>query len=712
MLTLGTAYASDNETSDIQSTDPDDVLNIENNDEILEDNEVGTFTELQDKIFSTNNNVVNLYKDYKYDETVDEKLKTGIKFNSITINGNNHVIDGSSQSRIFTSSLSQNIVLKDIIFKNAKTDNGNSKGGAIYFYEVGNTAIINCTFINNHGTYGGAVYWDYGGNSGWQPSVNQIINSTFIQNQASYGGAIYWIGFRNFQLTNSNFNNNYASQGSSIYIYSSDEVLIANSNFTDNRQSLFLSSSKDLKLSKNILGKNDYMYLSHGLINSKTQIIVLDNKTVNNIDYIKAIIVDDNDNQIALSNEFSALQFQFNGKSLNGVQSINGTWTADYSFNDGIYHISAKQEELNPQVLAGTVNIFSEIPKTGADLNATVNDIHLGENLEVKITLNKYARGLINVSLNNDVRIVELNGSENGILELTFFNLNEGNYDIIIQYISDNNFFDDKIIRSFNVIKFNDENDNSSSENNVGNSSDLNKSNQTNLNNTHLGESTNQNDSNINGSSSSENNLSNSSDLNESNLTNLNNTHLNETGNLLYDSNIKISNKPLITFYNSGDYYEVRISNRGHPISNEKVRFTFNGKTISVLSDKNGLAKIKIATKNIKPKTYLITIQYAKIKINNKMTIKSTIKSKKLNKIKKTTRTFKIKITLKGKKVIKNQQIKVKLKNKTYKLKTNNKGVTKFKINKKLIKKLKKGKLYSFKIIYNKDVLKRFIKRI
>ncbi|MEE0925213.1 MAG: hypothetical protein U0L35_05870, partial [Methanobrevibacter sp.] len=66
-----------------------------------------------------------------------------------------------------------------------------------------------------------------------------------------------------------------------------------------------------------------------------------------------------------------------------------------------------------------------------------------------------------------------------------------------------------------------------------------------------------------------------------------------------------------------------------------------------------------------------------------------------------------IKVSLKkvNKKYLKNKKIKIKFKGKTYKVKTNKKGVATWKVKKSMLKKLKVGKKYKYKVTYGKDVV-------
>ena len=80
-------------------------------------------------------------------------------------------------------------------------------------------------------------------------------------------------------------------------------------------------------------------------------------------------------------------------------------------------------------------------------------------------------------------------------------------------------------------------------------------------------------------------------------------------------------------------------------------------------------------------------------------------------KAKKSAKVLKIKVTLKkvNKKYIKGKYVTLKFKGKTYKVKTSKKGVAIFKIKKNVLKKLKVGKKYSYKVSYGKDAVSKII---
>ena len=171
----------------------------------------------------------------------------------------------------------------------------------------------------------------------------------------------------------------------------------------------------------------------------------------------------------------------------------------------------------------------------------------------------------------------------------------------------------------------------------------------------------------------------------------------------------KITGDDLTCYYLDGSVYKVRVyGDDGNPLSGAKVTFKLNGKVVAKsTTDKNGYASYKVVQV---PKTYTIVSEVNGLKLTKKLKVNRVIKAKKVTKVKKSKKVTKIKITLKGKKAYKNKKLVVKFNGKKYKVKTNSKGVAKFKVTKKMVKKFKKGKKVKYTITYNKDSLKRYIK--
>lgn len=167
--------------------------------------------------------------------------------------------------------------------------------------------------------------------------------------------------------------------------------------------------------------------------------------------------------------------------------------------------------------------------------------------------------------------------------------------------------------------------------------------------------------------------------------------------------------KPALTaknfemLYTSGSKYAVLITLDGKAVEYKTVTFTINGKKVTASTDKNGYASVKI---NLPPKSkaYTVTASYLGVKVTNKVTVKSIITAKNVN-VKKSAKKLKIKVTLKkvDKKYLKGKKVTLKFKGKIYKVKTNKKGVATFTIKKNVLKKLKAGKKYAYKVTYLKD---------
>ena len=241
-----------------------------------------TFWVLNYTINSHNGPVINLNNNFDFDFDYDANFTEGIVINRpLTINGNGYTIDAKDVARIFKVE-SNDVVLKNIIFKNGNTS---SHGGAVYFNSDGD--VTNCTFTGNQASqYGGAVYFEktgtttnctftgneatdgYGG-AVWMDSGNvtncnfagnnakynggavffyagEITTCNFTNNQANYGGAVYFYG--NGHVTNCNFLGNIANRGSAIYFYSkSSTKIVSDSCFLNNR-----AKAEELLVTKNV----------------------------------------------------------------------------------------------------------------------------------------------------------------------------------------------------------------------------------------------------------------------------------------------------------------------------------------------------------------------------------------------------------------------------------------------------------------------------
>uniref|UniRef100_UPI0025FE6CA1 right-handed parallel beta-helix repeat-containing protein n=1 Tax=uncultured Methanobrevibacter sp. TaxID=253161 RepID=UPI0025FE6CA1 len=231
----------------------------------------GDFDRLQDLIDDATSLVINLTRNYTYNEF--DSITEGIIINiPVIINGNGFVIDAKGKSRVFNVQATD-VIIENLTIKNAKfngdggavyfaqsgmaincnfTDNkvtgDYSQGGAVYFYGDGN--VTNCNFTDNTAKFGGAVYFNSNGdvtncnftnNSATSEggairfnSEGTVTNCNFTNNSATaHGGAVYFLN--NGEVTHCNFNNNTANSGGfggAVYFYGDGTV--TNCNFTDN----------------------------------------------------------------------------------------------------------------------------------------------------------------------------------------------------------------------------------------------------------------------------------------------------------------------------------------------------------------------------------------------------------------------------------------------------------------------------------------------
>lgn len=153
LLSVSAVSAADNVTDDIVSVDDatDEIQAVENVDWVNTEinNDTGTFDDLSSEINAVGEGgVLNLSKDYKFVKGSSD----GIVINkTITINGNNHKIDGNNKSRIFLT-FDGNITLNNLILVNGHAD----KGGAIFVNKT--ITCNNVIFENNYANEGGAIY--------------------------------------------------------------------------------------------------------------------------------------------------------------------------------------------------------------------------------------------------------------------------------------------------------------------------------------------------------------------------------------------------------------------------------------------------------------------------------------------------------------------------------------------------------------------------
>ena len=246
------------------------ILEEAETEEKLSDNPK-SLSELNSLINGNDNSTITLEYDYAYDANSDESFKNGIQISrTLTLDGGNHFINGSSIAKGFNVTAS-NVILKNIKFYDlGLAENPSYNGGAISSLgdlntivrdsefinckaknggAVSNlTACINCIFIGNKAENGGATYNGHFANCSFESNnatLNggayysdenidfDIVNSTFIGNGAANNGGAFYHSTPNLtNLVNCTFKDNTASQGNGTYYGKSVlSIYINNTNF-------------------------------------------------------------------------------------------------------------------------------------------------------------------------------------------------------------------------------------------------------------------------------------------------------------------------------------------------------------------------------------------------------------------------------------------------------------------------------------------------
>ncbi|MEE0942230.1 MAG: Ig-like domain-containing protein, partial [Methanobrevibacter sp.] len=172
----------------------------------------------------------------------------------------------------------------------------------------------------------------------------------------------------------------------------------------------------------------------------------------------------------------------------------------------------------------------------------------------------------------------------------------------------------------------------------------------------------------------------------------------------------KLTAKNIKIGYTNAYKYKVRVTIDGKAVVKQYVTFKFNKKTYKRLTNSKGYATLKLPKVKPMKTKYTITMAYKDIKLSKKIKVNSIIVAKNL-KVKKSAKYLKIKVKLKtvAKKVQKGKKITLKFNGKKYKAKTNKKAIATFKIKNNVLKKLKVGKKYVYKVTYGKDVVNKKI---
>ena len=233
------------------------------------------------RTFDEGRDTLDLAQNYKYVAADDGDLIMGIRITkSITIDGHGYSIDGSSVARIFNIN-SANVVLKNIIFKNANIAKNTSlgtadrSGGAIK-WNGNDGKVLSCTFDNNR-VYGSDLgYASYGGSIYWTGNRFTVEDSTFKGPTNAYlsrsGGSGIYVQGSNVNIVGSTFDylRSYQGPGGAIYAAGNGN---SNINITgcfflntwdgNTRSAVYIQYKENINVSDNTF---DHWYAYNGLI--------------------------------------------------------------------------------------------------------------------------------------------------------------------------------------------------------------------------------------------------------------------------------------------------------------------------------------------------------------------------------------------------------------------------------------------------------------
>ena len=376
----------------------------------------GGFWDLDSKI--RNSAVIDLDYNFTLYPAEYGLYKDGINVNNdITINGNNHVINGTDLVRIFNIGNNSNVILKDLIISDAYATSGH--GGAIYLGS-GTLTVENCTFIDNvlyeGQKNGGAIYaedrttltikdslfknntnkatpkddWyygadQYGGAVACGDYVNfNVVNTQFIENKGdnnnergrgARAGAIYSIGSNsNNNIINCTFINNTASNGNGA-------IYTRNANITG---CIFVNNSADNDWPTIYYEGNGKGTISYNIFkdNSSAQ-IRLRNNAANVAEEYNWWITNNPENLVRIENTLSTPKKYLRLEAYNEGETIYAGFIRD-SDNNAIPDIDAlpvrqiifegNVDNTELELTHGIATVTYTSPITGeSSINATVD---------------------------------------------------------------------------------------------------------------------------------------------------------------------------------------------------------------------------------------------------------------------------------------------------------------------------------------------------
>lgn len=556
--------------------------------------------------------------------------------------------------------------------------NNTAANGALFVNLFGFYTLNNVTAENNKNTAGSSLIYTYGMYSfpeSFYANTN-IINSTFKDNIAERFISTTTI-YSSVNITNSVFEN----MGMILYSYEGSICNLTNVSEINSNADYSIDNTGTLSLCNNTFLNPIY---NKAIINTPTFIYVCNNGTfvyeIGESIKLEAVIVDDNNNVII----GPELVFVVNDKEIDSKLE-NVTFIADYTVIKGIQLVSVNY----------TGNGLSDLTIKTAIIEGKSNLLINSSDISVYYRLDKYCIVVKDIKGNpvSDIKLlINIAGSEyvvdsdlNGVI-LIDLDLSKGIYPVNIKFDGNDRYNSLDLNSTITVLSTISSNDTLRGFNSPYDFIAIFTDNSGNpLNNTNVSFKVNNIYYNL---TTDEYGAAKLTKLAVGTYTviSINPVTSEEITNNVVITKRIINNKNIVMDYRDGSKFKVRvIGDDGKVIGDgEIVKFTVNGKTYKVKTNKNGYAYLPI---NLAPKTYKITAEYKGYKVSNKIKVKSVIKAKNISK--KKAKKIKYTATLKNSKgkALKGKKVTFKIKGKTYKAKTNKKGVAKV-----YLKKLKVGK--------------------
>ena len=382
--------------------------------------DVKSFDELNG-VISNADSVIDIDCDYTFNPQSDEKHVNGIEINhkKVIINGNNHVIDADSRSRIFSINASD-ITINNLIFKNANS--------SAIFIENSTLKTNNVTFIGNVNNNGGALYG--------KNTTFTSVSDKFIDNEGKFGSAILLKGNSTFNLISASFENQKEMDWGLIDLTSS-KFMIANTTFRDmkSKYSTALNMENSEGLIENCTFLNLYACMTAGAIGY----IELENSLIiSNCNFINSSSFK-NAGAILLIGAQSALSTNSSPDSINGKFIIkNSSFTDCHSqFGgavmqlDSILDMSNCSFENNSADYAGAGIYLSGV-------NAALDNVNFNRNVVVSSNENYNMGGAIFFDMGN-LTADNLDFTDNSAVKGSAVYLYDSNYSISNSNFRSNN---------------------------------------------------------------------------------------------------------------------------------------------------------------------------------------------------------------------------------------------------------------------------------